>query len=257
MLESRKYVPSLFTILNAFCGLMSIINASHEMYEQAALFIIYASLFDMLDGIVARILRSSSKFGVELDSLSDVISFGVAPSFLLYSIYFKDLDGIGIAVSSMIMVFAAIRLARFNVQLVGFDKNKFIGLPTPIASITISAYILFYHNKIFSKATSDTFIIILVVAIALLMVSNFRYNTIPKLSIQSLKKSPIVFAILLLGIALVIFTKGEGLFSFCLFYVSTGIIRSIGNFVSKKYKKITRKQDNEETLELNKTKLNR
>lgn len=85
------------------------------------MFIIIATLFDAVDGLAARLTKSSSEFGVELDSLSDVISFGLAPSFLIYGIYLNELGDIGVVISSLIMVFAAIRLARFNVQLVGFD----------------------------------------------------------------------------------------------------------------------------------------
>lgn len=257
MFISKKYIPSLFTILNAFCGLMSIINASNGLYEQAALFIIYASLFDMLDGIVARILKSSSNFGVELDSLSDVVSFGAAPSFLLYSIYFKSLGGFGIAVSSLIMVFAAIRLARFNVQLVGFDKNKFIGLPTPIASVTLASYILFYHDKIFSESVSSIIISVLVIALAILMVSKLRYDTMPKFSVQSFKKNPFIFSVLFIGLVLVIITRGEALFIVCMFYLFSGIYRGIEHYISKKFKKVGEEQDDEEVFKLNDTKLNR
>ena len=80
------FIPSLFTVLNLFCGFMAIINADALNFEQAALFILYAGLFDMFDGVVARFTGTSSKFGVELDSLADLVSFGVAPSFILYKV---------------------------------------------------------------------------------------------------------------------------------------------------------------------------
>ncbi|HEY3251445.1 MAG TPA: CDP-diacylglycerol--serine O-phosphatidyltransferase, partial [Ignavibacteria bacterium] len=118
---------------------MSIVNTSAGEIEKGCLFIIYAGLFDVFDGIVARFTGTSSKFGVELDSLADVISFGAAPSFLLYRAYFQINDGFGIALASLVMIFAALRLARFNAQLVGFDKNYFSGVPAPIAAITISS----------------------------------------------------------------------------------------------------------------------
>jgi len=147
MFISRKFIPSLFTILNAFCGMMSVIYSAKGEFDEAALFIIYASLFDAVDGLAARLTNSASKFGVELDSLSDVISFGLAPSILIYYVYFNQLGDIGIVMSSLIMVFAAIRLARFNVQLTGFEKEKFNGLPAPMTAFTICTYILFLSQQ--------------------------------------------------------------------------------------------------------------
>ncbi len=234
MLFSRKFIPSLFTILNAFCGFMSIINSAKGDFTDAGWFIIYASLFDAVDGLAARLTKSSSAFGVELDSLSDVISFGVAPSFLLYKIYLNELGDIGIVISSLVMVFAALRLARFNVQLVGFDKEKFNGLPAPMASFTICSYTLFYHNKILSENVSSTVLIILSVGLPLLMVSKIKYDSLPKPSLQTIKKNPLVFIILLIAVILVIATKGEGSFSFCLFYIFSGIFISLKNIFFRK-----------------------
>ncbi|MEO8210535.1 MAG: CDP-diacylglycerol--serine O-phosphatidyltransferase [bacterium] len=253
MLFSRKFIPSLFTILNAFCGFMSIINAAKGDFTDASLFIIYASLFDAVDGLAARLTNSSSEFGVELDSLSDVISFGVAPSFLLFSIYMNELGDIGIVLSSLTMVFAALRLARFNVQLVGFDKDKFNGLPAPMTSITICTYILFYHNKIFSESVSQIVIIILSIALPLLMVSRIKYESLPKPSLYAIKKNPLVFIILFIAIILTIATNGEGSFSFCLFYIFTGIIRSTKNLIFRK-RKIVENEITGRPVELKETK---
>ncbi|MDQ3194581.1 MAG: CDP-diacylglycerol--serine O-phosphatidyltransferase [Bacteroidota bacterium] len=253
MLVSRKFIPSLFTILNAFCGFMSLINSARGDFTDAALFIIYASLFDAVDGFAARLTKSSSEFGVELDSLSDVISFGVAPSFLLYNIYLNELGDIGIVLSSLIMVFAALRLARFNVQLVGFDKDKFNGLPAPMTSMTICTYILFYHNKILSEPLSQKIIIILAIALPVLMVSRIKYDSLPKPSLHAIKKNPIVFILLFIAIVLTIATNGEGAFSFCLFYIFSGMILSLKNLIFRKQKVIETKLG-EENLKLKETK---
>lgn len=249
MFISRKFIPSLFTILNAFCGLMSVINSAKGDYTDACLFIIYASLFDAVDGLAARLTKSSSEFGVELDSLSDVISFGLAPTFLLYNVYLNELGDIGIVISSLVMVFAALRLARFNVQLVGFDKDKFNGLPAPMTAITIVSYILFYHNKILSQQISEIVIMILSIALPVLMVSRIKYESLPKPSMQTIKKNPIVFIILFIAIILTIATNGEGSFSFCLFYIFTGIIRTVKNMLFKKHR-IIEEDITDENLEL-------
>ncbi|MDQ3019707.1 MAG: CDP-diacylglycerol--serine O-phosphatidyltransferase [Bacteroidota bacterium] len=228
---------------------MSIINAAKGDFTDACLFIIYASLFDAVDGLAARLTNSSSEFGVELDSLSDVISFGAAPSFLLFSIYMNELGDIGIVLSSLTMVFAALRLARFNVQLVGFDKDKFNGLPAPMTSITICTYILFYHNKILSEQVSQIVIVILSVALPLLMVSRIKYESLPKPSLYSIKKNPLVFIILFIAIILTIATNGEGSFSFCLFYIFTGIVRSTKNLIFRK-RKIVEDEIGDTSIEL-------
>lgn len=228
---------------------MSVINSAKGDYTDACLFIIYASLFDAVDGLAARLTKSSSEFGVELDSLSDVISFGLAPTFLLYNVYLNELGDIGIVISSLVMVFAALRLARFNVQLVGFDKDKFNGLPAPMTAITIVSYILFYHNKILSQQISEIVIMILSIALPVLMVSRIKYESLPKPSMQTIKKNPIVFIILFIAIILTIATNGEGSFSFCLFYIFTGIIRTVKNMLFKKHR-IIEEDITDENLEL-------
>jgi len=234
MLVSKKFIPSLFTILNAFCGFMSIINASNGQFEIASMFIIYGAFFDLFDGFVARLLKTSSDFGVELDSLSDVISFGAAPSYLLYAIFFKYYEGIGIAISSLVMVFSAIRLARFNVELVGYDKEKFKGLPTPITAITLCSYILFYHNKILSPDISSKTIFILAISLPFLMVSRFTYFTLPKINKKSFRKNIYIFIILFITIIIVAVTKGEALFPFAILYILSGILTTILKIIFKK-----------------------
>ena len=233
MKNRMGFIPSLFTVLNLFCGFMSIISAEAENISQACLFIIYAGLFDAFDGVVARFTGTSSKFGVELDSLADLVSFGVAPSFILYKSYFFMHDGFGIALSSLIMIFGALRLARFNAQLVGFDKNYFFGVPVPIPAVTVSSFFLFYYNKNFSAYLSEAFIYVLAIALPILMVSKFRYDTLPKFSKRDAKEHPVKLTIVLLSVVLIAVTKGEGLFAFCLFYLSTGIFRGIKNQLRK------------------------
>lgn len=231
---SRKFIPSLFTVLNAFCGFMSLVHSSHGDFDNAALFIIYASLFDAVDGIAARLTRSASRFGVELDSLSDVVSFGAAPSFLIYNIYLYELGDIGMVISSFILIFAALRLARFNVQLTGLDKEKFSGLPAPMSAFTVCTFVLFYFDKILSRDASIAVLFALAVLLPVLMVSRIKYDTLPKPSIASVKKNIIPYSVLLIALILVIVTKGEGSFSFCMFYIFSGIFRSIKNKLFRK-----------------------
>ncbi len=235
---------------------MSVINADALQFEQAALFILYAGLFDMFDGVVARFTGTSSRFGVELDSLADLVSFGVAPSFILYKVYFYSLDGIGIALSALIMIFGALRLARFNAQLVGFDKSYFSGVPVPIPAVTVSSFILYYYNKNFNAYTSEIFIYCIAIILPLLMVSKFKYDTTPKFNKREVKEHPVKTIIVILSVILIAVTKGEGLFAFCMFYISTGIFRSTKNQVRKIFfgkKMRTTEDDAEESLKLKST----
>lgn len=234
MIVSKKFIPSLFTILNAFCGFLSIIESSNNNFEAAALFIFYGGVFDLFDGIVARLLKTSSDFGVELDSLSDVVTFGAAPSFLLYQIYFKNLDGAGIFISSLILAFSAIRLARFNVELTGYDKEKFKGIPTPVSSLTICSYILFYHNKILDNHLSAGVISILAVFLPIMMVSKFKYFALPKLSLTSFKKHSLIFSSIILAVIISVLSKGVLVFPIFMLYIISGIFYTLWEMIKRK-----------------------
>lgn len=236
MRNSARFLPSLFTILNLFCGFLSVINSAGGVLNQACLFIIYAALFDAFDGVVARFTGTSSKFGVELDSLADVVSFGFAPSMILFKFYYAHLDGIGIALASLPMIFGALRLARFNAQLVGFDKNFFSGVPVPISAITISSFFLFYFDTNFSHDLSVVFVYILTFLLPVLMMSKFKYDTTPKFSKRAFKEHPVKTILIILIIIMVFVTKGEGLFPFCLFYLCTGIYRGVVNTGRKMFR---------------------
>ncbi len=234
MVASKKFIPSLFTILNAFCGFMSAIAASNSEFDKAVYFIFFAALFDMLDGMVARILKTSSDFGVELDSLSDVISFGFAPSFLLYNFFFKDYNEAGLAISAMIMAFSAIRLARFNVDLVGFNKDVFFGLPTPMAALSVCSYVMFVHGKMLDEETSKVFIFIVTIGISLIMVSKIRFAAIPSVSIKTIKTRKYTFILIIFGFIISVLTKGKAIFPISIVYIFSGFIMTIADIKGRK-----------------------
>jgi CDP-diacylglycerol--serine O-phosphatidyltransferase len=237
---TRAVVPSLFTTLNIFCGFLSIVHISQSHFHTAAWFIILAAIFDSLDGVMARITRSSSQFGVELDSLADVVSFGVAPSFLVYQVHLYTLDNWGIMIAAMPVVFGAIRLARFNVQLVGFDKEYFNGLPIPMQAITVCAFILQYYGlETGLIGWTKTALIALTVLLSLLMVSHIKYDTMPKLSKRQIKAHPWKFFGMLAGALMVIFSKGTLLFPMLALYILFGVIR----YSISKIKKVLNKTE--------------
>ncbi|MGE5432738.1 MAG: CDP-diacylglycerol--serine O-phosphatidyltransferase [Syntrophomonadaceae bacterium] len=222
---TRSVIPNLFTSLNMFSGFVSIIYSSEQDYMKAAMFIIIGAVFDALDGIMARLTHSSSEFGVELDSLSDLVSFGVAPAFLIYHSYLNQFGAWGIVISSLLMVFGGLRLARFNVQLVGFDKSYFTGLPIPSSAITIAAFVLVYFNGHSYKEPFDTYIIPLVILLSLLMVSKIRYETLPKFSLKGIKERPLSFAFVVISLLIIIATQGKALFYVFIFMILIGIFR--------------------------------
>lgn len=223
---TRAVVPSLFTVLNMFCGFMSIIHSSRGEYINASWFIVLAAGFDSLDGVMARITKSSSEFGVEIDSLSDAISFGAAPAFLVYRMSLYQLEGIGILLSSLLMIFGALRLARFNVQLVGFDKDYFSGLPIPASALTVASFTLNYYSESAGlDPRAAAFLPWLSVVLGLLMVSKVKYDTLPRISRRALKKEPWKFVFAVLAVIVVFVTGGNAIFPLLLLFIVLGLVR--------------------------------
>jgi CDP-diacylglycerol--serine O-phosphatidyltransferase len=210
-----------------FCGFVSVVYSHENNFHEAALFIIIASVFDALDGFMARLTRSSSEFGVELDSLSDLVSFGVAPAFLVYQTYLNQYNSLGILLSSFLMVFGGLRLARFNVQLVGFDKSHFVGLPIPSSAITVASFVLIYYKDNAYVKPFDSFIIPLVIVLSLLMVSRIKYDTLPNFTLKGIKDRPYAFGFVLLSVITIIISKGEALFFLFILIILFGIFRHV------------------------------
>ncbi|MSP64735.1 MAG: CDP-diacylglycerol--serine O-phosphatidyltransferase [Ignavibacteria bacterium] len=224
---TRAVVPSLFTILNMFCGFLSITKSSEKEFAMACWFIIAASIFDSLDGAMARLTKTSSEFGVQIDSLSDIVSFGVAPAFLVYQLSLFQFEVSGVIISSLLMVMGGIRLARFNVQLVGFDKDYFTGLAIPLGALFIITFILNFLEGNILNPTAEKFLIPLVIMTSLLMVSKVRYETLPKFTRSDIRKHPLKIIGFLAGITIIIFTKGSGAFYILLFVILTGLVRHL------------------------------
>jgi CDP-diacylglycerol---serine O-phosphatidyltransferase len=227
-------IPNLFTAINMFCGFLSILSASEGNFNYAAWLIFIAAIFDALDGMVARLTNSSSELGVELDSLSDIVSFGAAPSFLLYKTYFYSLDVWGILISAAPLIAGGFRLARFNIQLVGFSKSFFLGLPIPSSALTIASFVLAFYNDGFPKLISD-FITPMILVLSFLMVSNIRYETLPKISLKSIKEKPFHFIFLIIAILLVVFMYTKGMFLVFVFMIVIGIFRHLYKLITSTF----------------------
>jgi CDP-diacylglycerol--serine O-phosphatidyltransferase len=231
-------IPNMFTAMNMFSGFLSVIYTSQARYYDAAWLTIVGALFDALDGFMARLTHSSSELGVELDSLSDIISFGAAPAFLIYSVYLHQFNTIGILISSLLLLAGGFRLARFNVQLVGFDKAFFKGLPIPSSGIMMATFILaFYKPGSGFPERLQAFVIPLVLMLSYLMVSNIKYDTLPQFTLKGLIEKPLYLFIIPVVIVLLIFTPpAAALFYTFVFFIVFGIFRTILNFVFKQKK---------------------
>ena len=172
-------IPSLFTTGNVFCGFYSFIAALNENYNLAAWAIILAIIFDVLDGRIARMTKTTSAFGMQYDSLADVISFGMAPAFLCYSWILKPFDRVGWMAAFLFLLCAALRLARFNATKPDIQGQHFIGLPTPAAAAVIASIIIAFEGM-FGTRVHPGFMVAIVYSLAFFMVSNIKYPALKK-----------------------------------------------------------------------------
>src|SRR5687768_16148734 len=164
-------LPSLFTMGNMFCGYACIVYSMRGEFATAAPFIGFAMVLDMLDGRIARMTGSTSDFGIEFDSLADVISFGMAPAILAFTWGLQPLGRLGWAVSFLFVAAAAVRLARFNIQAGSVDKRYFVGLPSPAAA-AVPAATVFAYPVGFQEPAHAIGVIAMVVVPAMLMVTD-------------------------------------------------------------------------------------
>ncbi len=174
-------LPNLFTTGALFCGFYAVIAAMRGSFEAAAIAIFFAMFFDGLDGRIARMTNTSSKFGAEYDSLSDMVSFGVAPALVMFSWALGDLGKFGWSASFIYLACAALRLARFNAQIDTSDKNYFTGLASPAAAAIIASTVWVCHDLgwvgdalPFEMAVA---VGILTAVTGILMIANFRYSS--------------------------------------------------------------------------------
>jgi len=227
----KSYIPNTITSFSLLSGFLSIIFTSKGDFQLAAVMIFAASIFDLVDGIVARLLKTTSQFGVELDSLADVVSFGAAPAFLIYSFHFYKLDTVGIVISALPLIFGALRLARFNSQIEEIEtKGDFRGLPIPLSAITIAMFVYYVHNNGEFFKPLYYISVPLIILVSLAMISNIKYSAFPKLNKTSLRGKPIYLVFTILGLVLIFLTDGTALFYIFLGIVLFGVFR---HFVKK------------------------
>ena len=225
MKVSRSIVPSFFTVGNMFCGFFSVTSAMNGNFELASWLILAAAFLDIMDGKIARFTDSASQFGVEYDSLADVISFGFAPSFLIYTIYLHELNTMGLLISFVPLLFGSIRLARFNSQLEGFEKTHFTGLPIPVAAIAIASSVIFSLHYYEVPTRYPKILLVIVFFVSILMVSTVKYEIMPNLTLKGSTANKVKLILLFIGILIIIYEPQKLVFPVIMLYIIAGIIR--------------------------------
>lgn len=179
-------IPNLVTTANLFCGFSSVTSAIHKDFTTAAWFILAAAIFDALDGRVARMAKATSQFGVEYDSLSDLISFGMAPGLLLYLWALEPFGRLGVLASFLFVCCAALRLARFNVSTAVISKAFFQGVASPIAAGSVATFVIFSEATGLPTenffASRELVALVLALALASLMISSIPFPSFKELN---------------------------------------------------------------------------
>jgi CDP-diacylglycerol--serine O-phosphatidyltransferase len=228
-IKMRKGVyilPNLFTTGNLFCGFWAIISVFQEKFFYAAVAILLACVFDILDGKVARLSGATSKFGIQYDSLADLVSFGVAPALLAFSWALRPYGKFGWLAAFLFVVCGALRLARFNVQSASGEVKYFKGLPIPAAASMIALTILLYLRLIETDLVKDIVILVMIYILAFLMVSSIRYFSFKELDLS--KRKPFsIFIFVILSMIVIVMEPTIVLFGSALIYVFSGPVMMI------------------------------
>ncbi|MBE0491418.1 MAG: CDP-diacylglycerol--serine O-phosphatidyltransferase [Sulfurospirillum sp.] len=233
-LQLMYIFPNLFTAASAFLGVIGILASARGDFEKAAIYIVLSLIFDGLDGRVARITKTTSRFGAEFDSLADVIAFGVAPAMLFYFSVAHMYGKVGSLFCAMYVVFGAIRLARFNVMTASVEPSVFIGIPIPGAALAVSMWVLVYlQYPIFQGF--EVAMLIGVGVVSFLMVSNIRYPSFKKIDMKKANMLKVFIGLSVVLSLLYIFPV-ESTTIIINVYILYGLARTIYNIIAKRKK---------------------
>jgi len=219
-------LPNLFTAASLFCGFLSLLRTLQEDFYSAAILILVSGLFDGLDGKIARYTNTTSRFGVEFDSLADVIAFSVAPGILVFAWALEPFGRLGWLAAFLFVVCGALRLARFNIQVNTVESRYFSGLPTPAAAVMIATSILVFYELGDTGVSKHFTILIATYILAFLMVSTVKYYGFK--DIELFRRKPfrwLVIAILL--IIVVAYEPEYTLFGLSLVYTVSGLVLTL------------------------------
>lgn len=234
-------LPNLFTTGALFAGFYSIIASMNAQFELAAIAIFVAMVLDGMDGRIARMTNTASDFGVQYDSLSDMVSFGLAPALIMYQWALSDIGKLGWLAAFVYAASAALRLARFNTQAASIDKRFFQGLPSPAAAAVLAGMIWFGSDFGLSDGTTVVvFCLPVTILVGILMVSNIRYHSFKQIDLKG--KVPFMAVMIVVAIfALVASEPPVVLFSITAIYAVSGPVMTL--FMLRKHRQ-ARKIDN-------------
>jgi len=228
-------LPNILTLCGMFFGFYSILASLKGNYIHAAWAILIANIFDGLDGWVARLTQSTTRFGIELDSLSDLVAFGVAPAVMLYKWGLTPFGRVGWAAAFLFMACGALRLARYNVQMGSTESKAFTGMPIPGAATLVSTLVIFYYEIWETVPEKNSFILLFTIFLSVLMVSTLRFHGAKELNIGRRKPFSILVAIVIVFTLIVVHPQ-IALFMFAMIYLISGIIENIILFYKKRKK---------------------
>lgn len=215
-------LPNLFTTAGLFAGFFAVISALRGDFRLGAIMILVAQCCDVLDGRVARLTRTGSSFGVQYDSLSDLVAFGVAPAILVYAWTLEDLGRWGWLAASLYLTCGALRLARYNVQVSTAERRHFLGLPIPAAAAVIATTVLLHYDFRGEVAPHRPWLMILVMfLLAGLMVSEVRYLSFKDIQLHRRHPLPVLLGLIVLG-AVTIGAPWPMLFAMAACYAASG-----------------------------------
>jgi CDP-diacylglycerol--serine O-phosphatidyltransferase len=226
-------LPNTLTLCGMFLGFFSILASLKGDYITAAWTIAIATIFDGLDGWVARLTHSTTRFGIELDSLSDLVAFGVAPAVMLYEWTLNNFGRLGWAAAFLFLACGALRLARYNVQMGSVESKAFTGMPIPGAAV-IAASVVIFHYEIWDVGPGrNIYILFITFLLAFLMVSTLRYHGAKELNFRKRKPFWILVTIVIVFMIIIIHPP-VSLFIFAMIYLFGGIIENIFLFMKKR-----------------------
>jgi CDP-diacylglycerol--serine O-phosphatidyltransferase len=250
--KTRFILPNLLTLIGVCLGISSIKFALDQNYSLAVIFLIFAAILDMLDGRIARLIKGTSEFGKELDSLTDFVSFGIAPAFILYFWELKNYGKIGWAITLIFSVCCVLRLARFNLTKISDDAkwkhNYFEGVPSPAGAILILLPLIYELSELQLNLDIKKFTPYLVIIVAVLLISNIPTFSLKKIQISSQLTIFLLFGIVVVFVLLIFFTF-KALLVLGLFYLtSIPISYFLYKRTNKKLSKIFKEEDHEDVL---------
>lgn len=236
-------LPNLMTTAALFAGFYAVIAGIQGNFEAGAIAIFVAMVFDGLDGRIARMTNSTSKFGAEYDSLSDMVSFGLAPALLMYQWALHDYDKLGWLIAFVYTAAAALRLARFNTQVGIADKRYFQGLPSPAAAALLAGLIWVAETTDLNTGLESVAALVLTLFAGVMMVSNSRYSSFKEFNLKG--KVPFM-TLLLVVLVLVVITLEPSMILFLLFlvYAVSGPVLTL---ITLKKSRALRRQNRDET----------